>query len=417
MNQKKSLELYKRAIKVIPGGTHTISKMYARFVMGIAPAYIKSAHGYNIIDEDDNSYIDWSASLGAKIIGYNDCCNFKNDCLYSLPNKKEIELCELLCEIIPCAEMVRLFKNGSDACTAAVRLSRYITGRNKVICCGYHGWHDWYASTLPFPKNGGTENENVVKIDYGNLGQLDYELYGNDAACFILEPMSRLCPEKADREYLLEVKRLCRKYGVLLIFDEMIMGFRYALGGGGELYNVIPDLACFGKAMSNGYPISALVGRKELMKEIIKLQISGTYFTENHSIEVALTTIKYLINNNIVEKINNMGQQFFNDIDILITKHKMRDIVYIKGFGAWNSFVWNNENYLEQCYFLQEIMKNGIFYNRDHFVMACHDEYAIKKTLIVYNHVFSELRNMAGDKEKIKSKIEGVCFNSDLFPK
>jgi len=413
MNITKSLELYERALKVIPGGAQTLSKQYGRFVRGVAPVFIKEAGGCMVVDADGNFYIDWSASLGPIILGYKrvPLLALPDDPLLPLPHVSEVELAEKLVNIIPCAEMVRFFKSGSDATSAAVRLSRYITGRDAVVAVGFHGWHDWYASTLPPPKNGGCVDLDVSKVPYGNLEALEAKFHTVEPACLIMEPMSRQCPELASSEYLSKVKDLCTAYKVILIFDEIIMGFRYSIAGGQTVYGVTPDLATYSKAMANGYPISALVGKADLMKEIAKLQISGTYFGDITAIAAALYTIDKIEKWKVIPYLHEIGGKLSFGITQILLGNDLCGIVTMKGWGPWSSLVWNNVS--AHHFFLQEIFKRGIFYNRDHFATFAHEVDDVKRTLSIYEEVFGNMKKYIDD-GTLDSKLEGE-FNEELL--
>jgi glutamate-1-semialdehyde aminotransferase len=414
----RSLELYKRARNVIPGGAQTLSKMYGRFVQGAAPAFLSTGVGAIVGDIDDNQYIDWAASLGAVILGHRPARNeWSLVPLLSLSHPVEVNLAEKLCEIIPCAEMVRFFKTGSEATSAAVRLARAVTGRESIVCCGYHGWHDWYASILPDPKSKGILHQPVITTGYGELWHLE-ELFSHwKPACFILEPMSRQCPEKANAEYLQEVRRLCNRHGIVLVFDEMIMGFRYAMAGGQELYGVVPDLACFGKAMSNGWPLSCLVGRREMMRELEYMQVSGTYCGEILSIVSALDTIGELEREGIILKLWEKGERLkglilwvFGDVGV------PEEFARLKGFGPWSAFVFGEKHWKLQWMFLQEVFEQGIFYGRDHFMMAAHEDWMIDKTVEVYRSAFIKAMRYFGDETGIEKELRGKV-DKDLLPR
>lgn len=396
MNQNKSLELYKRAVEVIPGGTQTLSKYHGRLEFEGAPIYLEDAYSCYVVDVDGNKYIDWSGALGPIILGYDFFTPFNINPSFPLPVEEEVELAELLCKIIPCAEMVRFFKTGSDATTAAVRLARAVTGRGNILCSGYHGWHDWYVETLPDPKNRGVTVSGLygktIKIEYGNLHDLNYYFEKYRPACFILEPMSRLCPEKASRDYLLGVKELCDQHGIILIFDEIIMGFRYALAGGQELFEVMPDLATYSKAMANGYSISTLVGRKEFMRELEHMQVSGTYFGETTGIRAALQTINYIVKENVIDYLWEQGSKLMSGINLIIDKYDLFDVVELKGFGPW--FILKFKNDKDEQIFLREIFSNGIFCTGEHFVTYSHGDKHIKETLEVYEFVFHYLKTV-----------------------
>ncbi len=420
---EESLKWYERAKKVIPGGAQTLSKQYGRMIRGVSSPTIMWGDGCYVYDYDYNRYIDWTASLGPVVLGYDYLCDYFSDAfryglsnvLLPMTNHLEVELAEKLIDIIPSAEMVRFFKSGSDATSAAIRLSRAISKKNRIICCGYHGWHDWYASTLPYVRSlGVVEDYNsesgplTVKIDYGDLDQLEYTL-SRYPACFILEPMNRQCPEKASKEYLQEVRKLCDKYGVILIFDEMIMGFRYAMAGGEEYFGVTPDLSCYGKAMANGFPLATLTGKRGLMEQIEHLQVSGTNFGELLSIKAALETIRIMEERNVIEHLWEIGTALSRGISKSIVVLRLEEIVNIKGWGPWSSLVWS-DNHI-QNYFLQEMAKEGILYNRDFFSTFSHTDEEVRKTLDVIFRIFVDIYYYP---EKLK--LEGEPINKDLFP-
>ena len=393
MEWKKSIEAYQRAIKLIPGGAQVISKVYGqpgRVPYGCAPAFMTGGKGSRVWDIDGNEYVDWSASLGPVTLGYDFFSCFPTFSSLPMSHIMEIELAEKLTGIIPCAEMVRFFKNGSDATSAAVRLCRYITGKRKVITCeGYHGCQDWSASVLPYPKNGGCIDEWVRRIPYGDIRDLENELMIDRTACIIMEPMTRLCPEKASAKYLQQVRDICDKYGIPLIFDEIIMGFRYALAGGQEYFGVTPDLATYSKGMANGAAISALVGRRSLMVDLENLQLGGTFSGDLFGLYMANRTFDFYRDNRVVEKLTCIGDKLSGKIRAIISLLGLKDQVRLKGFGPWSAFVWNDS--LVESIFLTEVFKGGVFYNRDHFAMYSHTKQDVEKTERVYLDAFGEV--------------------------
>lgn len=295
----KSLRLWEEGKKLIPGGSQTMSKSPGQYVFGVHPIYLESGHGCMVRDIDGNQYIDFPGALGAIVLGYNYprvtravTKQVKRGSTFSLMHPAEVELAELLTEVVPCAEMVRYGKNGSDVLLAAVRVARAITGQEKILkpIGHYHGWHDWHVASTE--RNAGVPKvmgELIEQVPYNNLELLEQKLATNEFAAFVLEPVSL---EEPLPGYLQGVRDLCTKYGALLIFDEMVTGFRWALGGAQEYYKVTPDLATFGKAMANGMPISALVGLEQYMQELNKIFFSSTFGGEVCSIVAAIETIK-----------------------------------------------------------------------------------------------------------------------------
>jgi len=386
MKLTNSEALVKRALKVFPSGANTISKFPKK--RSKYPV-IRDAQGSVLWDEDGNEYIDWTAGLGAVVLGYDYVFKQDNNCgnLLSSVTEDEILLAEKLVEIIPCAEQVRFFKTGSECTSAAIRLAMSLFG-STCIFSGYHGWHDWYAYHLPSPKNNGCDSNCNINLEYGNLESLRYYIKKYEPACFILEPINRIYPEKANPEYLKEVRRLCTKYNVLLIFDEIISGFRYDIGGISTLWDIEPDLACYSKAMANGYPIAALVGKEKYMKHFEDIHVSGTFNGERKSIVEALNTIE------VIEK----DQWFFDELrskgfriaTYLRDKAKYLNFVDVKFWSGWFKLVWKDEAKRKKFY--DCVLENGVYSMDDHFIMYCHTEEQIDKTLEVYEKGFKEIK-------------------------
>jgi len=369
--------------ELIPGGAQLKSKQPWRFASN-APRTAVSANGCRVYD-GKREYIDWTASCGTIIIGYGYAKKDSRvrDNTLPLPTIEEHMLAEKLVEIIPCAEMVRFAKNGSDVCSAAVELSKWVTGKDFVCSTGYHGWHRW---------------ENRLEVEYGDLLSLEYKFRQYDVACYILEPMDRSCPHLMNRQVLEKTKKLCKKYGVVLIFDEVLSGFRYAMGGIQELLGVAPDLACFGKAMSNGFSVSALVGKRSLMEEIVELPFSGTFFGEVLPIRAAIDCIDFMQRNNVIEAVKEKAKLFHPIIRQILNgvgiSNNGDSWVYLKGGGPWSAFVWNRKREKGQRLFLEEITRNGILYSRDHFLMFAHSAKDIDCTLDIYADAFAKVKRL-----------------------
>ena len=406
MKIKQSKKLLKRAKKVIPSGALNISKDYRRFVRGVSPAFVDSVNGCYIWDADGNKFIDVTASMGTIILGYSYLDNpfYDYNPIFPLSNFSEVELAEKLVDIIPCAEMVKFFKTGADACSAGTSLARKINGRvvdkGLTVSTGYHGWHN------------SVNNLRKFIIEYGDLKGLEKVFSEYDVACYILEPMDRSCPEKFSWGILADIRKLCDKYNVILIFDEILSGFRFGLSGiqGGSKL-IEPDLACYGKAMSNGYPISALVGKKELMKEIKNLHISGTYFGELLSIDMALKTIEYMEENKVLDYTSKMGDNLYKRVFTFISRYDLTDYVGIKKFDSWLSFNFKDIN-MEQ-FFLEYLVNNGLLYCRDNFIMYSHTKEILSRIEEIYDGAFYYLSKWIKDgmpKNKLKGK-----YTRDLF--
>jgi glutamate-1-semialdehyde aminotransferase len=332
----RSQELYTRALQLIPGGTQLVSRRPTRYASGVSPAYASRAKGARFWDVDGHEYIDWVSGIGAIILGY--CDEVVDDAvreqisrgtMYSVNHELEIELAEELCRTIPCAEMVRYAKCGGEACAMAVRIARGATGRDKILFCGYHGWHDWYLAanlaeeaSLNSHLFSGIEPSGVpqalkgtaIPFPYGDLAALGTLLddYRGEIAAVIMEPLrSELPPEGC----LAGVRKLCDERGVVLIFDEVSSGFRTRLGGIQELVGVTPDMAVFAKAISNGYPMAAVVGQRTVMEPSARMFISSTYWSDTIGLRAALTTIRELRRRNVPEKLDALGKDIIMAIN------------------------------------------------------------------------------------------------------
>ena len=297
-----SRQLWEKACGLIPCGTNTNAKRVTSFLdPDTFPAYATRAAGPYVFDLEDRRYIDYIAALGPILLGYGDArvkariaSQLDRGWLFSLPDPAEVELAEVLTRILPCCERVRLFKTGAEATSAAVRCARLATGREVVIQCGYHGWHDWWAVTLhprgiPAATAGAT-----VAFRYNDLDSFADAIrrHGEKAACIVVAPAG-FGVEPAPG-FLEAIRSEAHRLGIVLVFDEVVTGFRWALGGAMEKYGVVPDLACIGKSMANGMPISALVGRADLMEGFKDTWISSTFAGESLSIVAALETIAIL---------------------------------------------------------------------------------------------------------------------------
>ena len=329
-NVTRSLETYKRAGELIPGWTQLISRRASQFANGISPIYAQNAKGSRFTDIDGVQYIDWVSAVGAIILGHADDvvdCAVKKQIdrgsLYSLSSPLEIELAEELNNTIPSSEMVRYTKGGGEACAVAVRIARGTTGRDKILFCGYHGWHDWYqaANYLVDPESGefpfaGIEPIGIPKVladtiapfTYGDLGMLEALLETNrgEVAAIMMEPIRSEFPPTG---YLEGVKDLARKHDVILIFDEVSCGWRLSIGGAQKHLGVIPDMTVVAKAMSNGYPMGAVVGSREVMEPASRMFISSSYWSDNVGLVAALTTIRELKRRNSEARFLEIGEK------------------------------------------------------------------------------------------------------------
>jgi glutamate-1-semialdehyde aminotransferase len=325
LNLTKSMKMFEEAQALSPGGVMGIRRPY-NFIPGEYPIFLEKGYGGHIIDVDGNDYIDMLCAYGPIIMGYdepeiNDAVKKQMDkgFCFSLVQPLQNELERKLIEIIPSAEKVILVKTGSDATTLAIRIARGYNDRNKVLRCGYHGWHDWAVEV-----HGGVPQATqdlTIEFEYGDLKDLEEKLIANDGdvACVIVTPVGHPLAKAVmppPEGYLQGVRALADKYKVVLIFDEIRTGFRAALGGAQQRYGVTPDLATFGKAMANGYAISAVVGKAEVMNVCEKkVFVSSTFFPNSLEMAAALKCIEILQRDKIIEQVWEKGTWFLKELE------------------------------------------------------------------------------------------------------
>lgn len=392
-----SQNLLKRAKEVIPLGSQTFSKSYIQYPENNCPLFLTHGNGYRTWDVDGNEYIDLVNALMPNILGYADPdvnysiqAQLQKGIILSLATELEIKLAEKLCSIIPCAEKVRFAKNGSDVTAAAVRLARAYTGRDNIIACGYHGWQDWYIGSTSRNKGVPKQVSELTSImPYNDLNKVEELLRTERYAAIIMEPCNATPPNLG---YLENVKLLCEKFGSLLIFDEIITGFRFALGGAQEYFNVTPHLACFGKAMGNGMPISAIVGRNDIMAQMEEIFFSGTFGGETLSIISALETIEKIQNCSVIEKLWNVGNKIDSIVANLAKEYELDKVISFHGYAPWKIIKFESYKDIDQyeirTLFSQEIIKNGILVLASHNISYVMDELCIEKIHWAYKKAF-----------------------------
>lgn len=413
---EKSEELLARELKVSPLAAQTYSKSYRYFSRGEAPSFMDHGEGCYIYDVDGNRFIDFICALGPVTVGYNEPA--VNEAVIrqvgkfasgSLQSELEVELAEKLCEIIPCAEMVRFVKNGSDATTAAIRLARAFTGRELVLMSGYHGMHDWSI--------GASENNRGIpkavceltkNFEYNDLSDLESKLSGNDAAAVILEPIQSSGPAEG---YLEGVKELAHKYGAVLVFDEVVSGFHYALGGAQELFGVSPDLVAFGKGMANGYPISAVAGRRDLLEQIESgVFVSTTFGGDSIAMAAALATLKILEQPGFYEHITRIGTMLRDGIQERIDKYSLEGIVSVSGMPQHCGVAFEGHgslSYLDiHSVYSQEMLRGGIFVFAIYFLNSHHTEKEVQAYLDATDKAFAMIRK-AVDSDSLDGILTG----------
>lgn len=409
----KSEEHLLRAEITIPLGSQTFSKSRTQYPVGISPLYVKRAKGAEIWDVDGNKYIDLVSSLAAVTMGYGEPKvnravrkQLRIGTSFSLPGRLEAEVSELIVELVPSAEMVRFGKNGSDATSAAIRLARAFTKRDHIIVCGYHGWQDWYIGSTTRDKGVPEAVSSLThKFEYNNVESLASLLISlkNRVAAVIMEPMNSTYPNPG---FLEEVLTLTHKAGALLIFDETITGFRFAKGGAQDLFGVTPDLSTFGKGMANGFPLSAVVGRRDVMLEMEEIFFSGTFGGELLSLAAARAVLQRHLSEDVCGNLSITGNELSIRTEEAISTNGLANVLTITGHPTWRFLNWNaTEDYsVDQIktYFMQEVFKRGLLVLSTHNVSLAHKQKIVTKISEIYQEVFYELAQVLREKKLAK---------------
>lgn len=397
LNLKKSKILFKEAKKIIPLGTQTFSRSHLFFDKNYFPLFLKRGNKQFVTDIDGNKYLDFINALGSVSIGYGIKSvnqkinrNINDGNCFTLSHPLEVKISKKLIKLIPSAEMVRFGKNGTDVNSAAIRLARHYTKKDIIAVCGYHGWQDWYIASTQM--NSGvpkTLNKYVKKFMYNNILSLEKILMKKNCAAVIMEPLSYSLPKN---NFLYEVRKLCKKYKVLLIFDEICTGFRVSLGGAQKIYNVTPDISTFGKAMANGFPLSAIVGKKKIMKHMSKIFYSGTFAGEIASLSACEATIDFLLKEKSISKNIVKGKFLKTELQKIINKRKLSKVLSIDGHSSWLFLrVLDYKNYNTQAimaYIRQELIINKILFLGSFNITHSHTLGDIKKLIKYLDQIF-----------------------------
>ncbi|MDR2643421.1 MAG: aminotransferase class III-fold pyridoxal phosphate-dependent enzyme [Planctomycetaceae bacterium] len=367
----QSEQFLERSLKSIPLGSQTFSKSLTQYPHGVSPFFMQKAKGSRTWDIDGNEYIDMINGLCAITLGHCDPDvtaavkeQLENGVIFSLPHPLETEVAEKIIEMVPCAEAVRFGKNGSDATAGAVRVARGFTKRDYVAVCGYHGWQDWYIGTtsrnLGVPK---ATQELSLTFKYNDIESL-YKLfkeYPDKIAAVIMEPMGF---EEPKDQFLHKVKELANQNGSLFILDETITGFRISNGGAQELYGVTPDLATFGKGMGNGYPISVVAGRADIMKLMEEVFFSFTFGGECLSLAAAKTVMTKLKASNAIAAMQLQGAKLFRLVNDSVRKHGLESVILWGGHPCWQIMAIQNtsdyKNWEIKTLIMQEMFLRGV---------------------------------------------------------
>ena len=425
--QKTGQDLYKKAKQLIPGGTQLLSKRPEMFLPDNWPSYYSKVEGIEVTDLDGNKYIDMGINgIGSCILGANDkdvnnavieCINRGNMSTLNHPN--EVYLTEKLIELHPWAGMARYTRASGEACTVAVRIARAYTNKYKIAFCGYHGWHDWYLATninssgldkhllAGLSTNGvsPTLEGSIYPFSYNKIEELEKLLESQEIGVIIMEPMRSAFPED---NFLGKVRDLAKKYNCVLIFDEVTSGFRITNGGLHKIFNVEPDIAVFGKAVSNGYAMGIVLGKKEVMQIAQETFISSTYWTEGIGFTAALATINKFVNNNVAENIKELGNYFQSNLKKLSEKHNFK--LNVGGLPCISTFTFGYQNPLTiKTLFNQEMLKNGYLSTLALYMTNSHTKEVIDKYLLQFENFITKYKTDIENND-VEKYLEGpVC--------
>lgn len=412
----KSEEMLARSLKSIPLGSQTFSKSKTQFPHGVSPFFIQRGKGSRVWDIDGNEYIDFICALGAMSLGYGDPdvqaavkAQLEDGTIFSLAHPLEVAVAEKMKEMIPCCEMVRYGKNGSDATAGAVRLARAYTGRDYVAVCGYHGWQDWYigSTTRNLGVPGGT-CEMTLRFEFNNADSLArlFKQHEGKIGCVIMEAMSLEWPKPG---FLQEVKALCEENGAVFVIDEMVTGFRFANGGAEEYFGVTPDLATFGKGMANGYAISVVCGRADILSLMEECFFSFTFGGETLSLAAALATMTKYQTAPVVEKMMRHGNRILSEVNALIAEHGLADCLQAVGHPSFTKLMIHDtekyDSWAIRTLYMQEMLKRGILTFGSHTVSYAHSDEDVSALIRAYAEVLPILVS-AIKEEKMDELLE-----------
>jgi glutamate-1-semialdehyde 2,1-aminomutase len=394
----KSAEMFERASKTVPMASQTFSKSYVSYPEGEAPLFLARASGSRVWDVDGNEYVDFVNGLLPVVLGHTDpdvtaavVDQLGKGVSFSLATPLEAEVAELLVEMIPCAEKVRFGKNGSDATAAAVRVARAFTGRDRVAVCGYHGWQDWYIGSTARHKGVPDAVRALTHaFPYNDLAALERLLaeHPDEFACVMMEPMNAVEPAEG---YLEAAKQTAHAHGAVFVLDEIITGFRYARGGAQELFGVIPDLACFGKGLANGFPLSALVGRSDVMREMEDIFFSFTAGGEAVSLAAAKATLEKIRREPVIETLWRQGTRIIEGVRERASRHGLADTIAVNGKAPWSLIAFAETNgvtpWQMKTLFMQEMLARGILIQGGHNMSYAHSDEDVDELLAAYDEV------------------------------
>jgi glutamate-1-semialdehyde 2,1-aminomutase/spore coat polysaccharide biosynthesis protein SpsF len=414
---RESQALWERARPLIPAGTQTLSKGPTQFCDGVGPKYLVRGQGCHVWDADGNRYIDFPLGLGPVTIGHAHpdinaavARQMQDGISYTLMHPLELALAERLTRIVPCAEQVRFGKNGSDATSACIRAARALTGRETIARCGYHGWQDWSIDRSYGLRSKGVP-EAVFALTrpfaYNDLASLERILADTPCAAVVMEMISIEAPKAG---FLEGVRELATRYGAVLVFDEVITGFRYARGGAQQHFGVIPDLCAMGKGLANGWPLSVVCGRRAYMQAFDEVFFSFTFGGETAALAAALATLEIMERHDYWAHAWRQGGRLQAGFDRLAAAYGCAGFAACKGMAPWTVTVFTDHGRWTglqlKTLFQQEMLARGVLFSGSQFICLAHDDDAIDHTIAAYEEAFRVLR-FALDNHAVAALTQG----------
>ena len=415
------MKYFEKSKKIIPSLTQTFSRAAYTFVEGSFPIYAKNANGSRFTDVDGNEYVDYLCGLGPVVLGhkYKRVDNaikeqLDSGILFSLPHKLELDVSELVCDLVPSSEMVKFSKTGSGSATGAVRGARALTKRDKIAYCGSGGvWHDWYATMIS--RNQGIPQFNqelILPFDYNDIEGLEYifEQNRDKVACVFMEATIF---EKPKNNFLHKVQKLAHENNAVLIFDEIVTGFRFANGGAQELFGVEPDITVLGKGIANGMPLSAVAGKTEYMKIFDDVFFSTTYAADTLSLAAGQATILEFREKPVVKTMWENGSSLMGQFNKITSENSIK--LRLEGYPVRMKVVGQdsegNDSILLRSLFIQEFVKRGIFVHPGvEYISFSHTKEDIEKTIHALNSSIPVLKK-ATEENDFESYLEGKPSN------
>lgn len=423
---EQSMQLLHDAIALIPNATNTASKGPTNWVRGAAPSHMERANGCRCWDVDGNEYIDYPMGRGPVVLGHDYppvteavVEQLRNGVAFSTPHRLQIDVAEAVTDLVPCAELVRFAKNGNDVTALAAKLARAHTGRSVIATHGYHGWPDvWLADSATDAGIPPGHDAHTESFGYNDLDRLEqiFEEHPDEVAAIVMTPADTTPPEDG---FLDRVKALAREEGALLVFDEIITGFRFAPGGAQEYFDVVPDLACFAKGIANGMPLSCLAGRADVMRTIEDddFVFSLTYGGEAAALAAANASLEIHDTEPVTEHLFARGETLIEEYNRLSTEHGLAELTNCSGFGPRSSVSFTGTDQVSgrliESLFQQECIARGVLYAGVQFTSYSHTAADIEYTLDVYDEALATVAAAieAGD---VRERLAGHPIGASL---